>query len=101
MGKAYLQLDRLKEARESYEALVRVNPYNVFGYAGLARVAMKENRNEEAVLELEKGLSIGLKRRTLYAPCNGYNNLGQTEKARRRSTPPKGTAPCFIDKLIT
>ncbi|MEK6758607.1 MAG: glycosyltransferase family 39 protein [Deltaproteobacteria bacterium] len=83
MGKAYLQLDRLKEARENYEALIRVNPSNVFGYAGLARVAMKENRNEDAVAELEKGLGVEPQNAGLYMLlATAYNNLGQTEKAQ-------------------
>ncbi len=83
MGKAYLQLDRLKEARENYEALIRVNPSNVFGYAGLARVAMKENRNEDAVAELEKGLGVEPQNAGLYMLlATAYNNLGETEKAQ-------------------
>ncbi|MFQ5446484.1 MAG: tetratricopeptide repeat protein, partial [Saprospiraceae bacterium] len=56
IGRAYLEEDRLDEAKETFNSLIEAAPDDASGYANLGLVFLKQNKYDEAKTKIEKAL---------------------------------------------
>lgn len=59
LGQAYVQLNELDKAKQTFEALIRADPDEARAYYGLARVCAKLGRTDESQQNMEKFQSLG------------------------------------------
>ena len=83
LGKVYLTLGRLDEARAAYAAVGDVDPENAAANLGLGRILMALGEHDQALSFLERADRSQPNVRTIhYALAITYRALGETDKAR-------------------
>jgi len=58
LGNTYLRLGRVKPAEEAFKNALKINPKYVNAYYGLAGVYLRQNREAEALEELQKVIEL-------------------------------------------
>jgi len=83
LGNIYLQLNRLKDAKENFKAALIIDERSAAALYGLGQVALSQRSYAEAVDYLERALIlIPDANRIHYSLAMAYRGLGDGEKAR-------------------
>ena len=81
LGQVYLELDRLKEAREQFELVAGIFP--ALSRQGLGEVALREGRFDQAVTQLTAALErVPTADSIHYSLAMAYRGLGRLDEAR-------------------
>src|SRR4030095_13649351 len=104
LGQVYLGLNRLREARETFESLVMVFP--ALARAGRGEVAPRERRFDEAVGHFRAALERVPQASSIhYSLAMAYRGLGRLDEAEshleRRSTGGINVGDPTVDTLQT
>ncbi|MBI1912670.1 MAG: tetratricopeptide repeat protein [Deltaproteobacteria bacterium] len=87
LGLLYYSLNRLEEAEGEFREVLKVNPRNSDAYYNIALINMDRGRWTEAIVGLEKALTLGKGARILRIRNNlavSYAKLGNLEETRRQ-----------------
>jgi tetratricopeptide (TPR) repeat protein len=83
LGNIFLELNRLEEARESFNAALEIDKNNPAAHYGLGQVAVSKRSYGEAVDHFEKTLAqVPDANRVHYSLAMAYRGLGDAEKAK-------------------
>jgi len=58
LGNAYLLKRDLTKAQKSFEEVIKIAPQNPMGYFHMGRVLFAQKKEKEALVQLEKALSL-------------------------------------------
>ena len=82
LGNIYLQLDRLEDAKENFNAALVIDENSAAALYGLGQVALSQRSYGQAINNFEKALRlIPAANRIHYSLAMAYRGLGNTEKA--------------------
>jgi tetratricopeptide (TPR) repeat protein len=101
-GVAQLQLGNLEAAKADFTMARDQAPNSTVAYVNLARIALKENKSEEAIQLYDRALAIdGANYDALNGLINLYVKQGQIDQARARVDQAIGSRPGDRDTLAT
>ena len=104
LGDVYLQMNRLREARQQFDAIVATFP--AIAHNGLGEVALREGRHREAVEHFRAALDLAPAATSIhYSLAMAYRALGRLDDARvhlqRRGAGGLRIADPVVDRLPT